>query len=245
MMGDLERKYVSRLVPKNPRITATLLVLVAIVNSMTLGYDTSMLNGLNMLPQYKDYFHPNTATTGLNNASLWIGNILGCFLIQPVPDRLGRKPAILGSALICVVGCIIQGAAQNMAILIAVGINYHMVNIPTTWAWRIPSILQCVPSLLAICFLPFVPESPRWLLANNQPEAAKEVLAVVIGVESLEEPDFVRVFNDISTVLETEAMNHPENAWKEIFTGKPNRRRLAILVSFGVMVQLLGNFVAS
>ncbi|OQE00224.1 hypothetical protein PENVUL_c056G10186 [Penicillium vulpinum] len=120
-----------------------------------------------------------------------------------------------------------------------------MVNIPTTWAWRIPSILQCVPSLLAICFLPFVPESPRWLLANNQPEAAKEVLAVVIGVESLEEPDFVRVFNDISTVLETEAMNHPENAWKEIFTGKPNRRRLAILVSFGVMVQLLGNFVAS
>ncbi|OQE00233.1 hypothetical protein PENVUL_c056G00273 [Penicillium vulpinum] len=71
-----------------------------------------------MLPQYKDYFHPNTATTGLNNASLWIGNILGCFLIQPVPDRLGRKPAILGSALICVVGCIIQGAAQNMAMFV-------------------------------------------------------------------------------------------------------------------------------
>ncbi|CAI7676809.1 unnamed protein product [Penicillium discolor] len=292
MMGNFQRKYVSQLVPKNPRITATLLVLVAIVNSMTLGYDTSMLNGLNILPQYKDYFHLNTATTGLNTASLWIGNILGCFLIQPVPDRLGRKPAILLSAIICLVGCIIQGAAQNMAMfvvariiigigselscgacpvllgetlpparrgailgfffacfyigsLMAAGINYHMVNISTTWAWRIPSILQCLPSLLAISLLPFVPESPRWLLANNQPEAAKEVLAVVIGVKSLDEPDFVRVFNEISTVLETEAANHPESPWKEIFTGKPNLRRLAILVSFGFMVELLGNFVAS
>lgn len=34
MMGNFQRKYVSQLVPKNPRITATLLVLVAIVNSM-------------------------------------------------------------------------------------------------------------------------------------------------------------------------------------------------------------------
>ena len=31
----------------------------------TLGYDSSMMSGLNILPQYKNYFHLNAGTTGL------------------------------------------------------------------------------------------------------------------------------------------------------------------------------------
>lgn len=32
-----------------------------------------MLNGLNILPSYTDYFDLNAATTGLNTASVFIG----------------------------------------------------------------------------------------------------------------------------------------------------------------------------
>lgn len=36
-----------------------------------------MLNGLNILPSYTDYFHLNAATTGLNTASVFIGGFFG------------------------------------------------------------------------------------------------------------------------------------------------------------------------
>jgi len=36
-----------------------------------------MLNGLNILPSYTDYFVLNAATTGLNTASVFIGGIFG------------------------------------------------------------------------------------------------------------------------------------------------------------------------
>ena len=35
------------------------------------GYDGSMLNGLNILPSYTDYFNLDPATTGLNTASVF------------------------------------------------------------------------------------------------------------------------------------------------------------------------------
>ncbi|KAH8689438.1 hexose transporter-like protein [Talaromyces proteolyticus] len=288
----LQRRYVSRLVPKNPKITTVLLLAAAVVNSATLGYDSSMLNGLNILPQYKEYFHLNTATTGLNTAASWIGSILGCFLIQPVPDYFGRKTAILVSAIICFVGCIIQSAAQNIVMfvvgriivglgaqissgacpvligeilppskrgfvlgfffscfyvgsLVAAGINYRFADISNTWSWRIPSILQCVPSLLSILILPFIPESPRWLLLQGKREEAKEILAVVNGEDDIDNPQLTNLFNNIDAVLTREKEKFPRNPWIELVSTKANLRRLGIIISFGVMIELLGNFVIS
>lgn len=44
--------------------------------------------------------------------------------------------------------------------LIAAGVTYGSQYILSTWAWRLPSILQVLPSVLCIVVLPFVPESP-------------------------------------------------------------------------------------
>ena len=40
-----------------------------------------MLNGLNILPSYTDYFNLTPATTGLNTASIFMGGILGPWLL--------------------------------------------------------------------------------------------------------------------------------------------------------------------
>ncbi|KAK7890709.1 hypothetical protein LTR67_007918 [Exophiala xenobiotica] len=288
---DFERIYVGRWVPRNPKAITALMIVVAVINSATLGYDASMMNGLNILPQYVQYFNLDTATTGLNNAATWIGGMLACFVLQPICDLKGRKVGIFIAACICLIGTIIQSAAHNIATfvigrmfigfgsnlasgaaptliseilpptsrgsvlgfffscfyvgsLLSAGINYRVVEIDTTWAWRIPSIIQSLPSLLALCCLPFVPESPRWLLSRGRREEAAEVLAVMNGT-SPDDGETITAVSTIESVLRKEEALHPRNPWRELVATKANRRRLFIVATFGVMIEMFGNFVIS
>lgn len=251
-----------------------------------------MMSGLNILPQYKDYFHLNSKTQGLLTAGSWMGHILSTPLIQYISDKHGRKATITVSAFFCIIASIITAAAQNPAMfilgriitgfgsqlssggaptlvgelvkpgrrgfilglffscyyvgsLISASVNLGAVNISTTWAWRLPALLQCVPSVLSVCFLPFVPESPRWLIANGKNEEAKETLAIVYGQMEVDSSETTAIYTEIRSAIMYEKETYPSNPWKEITTGKPNLHRFFICVSFGLMVETLGNFVAS
>ncbi len=46
-----------------------------------------------------------------------------------------------------------------------------------SWSWRIPSLLQCIPSIYQGSLIYLVPESPRWLVANGRRAEAKQILA--------------------------------------------------------------------
>ena len=74
-----------------------------------------MLNGLNILPVYYDYFGLNATTTGLNTASVFIGGLLGPIFSGIITDRLGRRPAIFWGSVITLVGIILQTAAPDIA----------------------------------------------------------------------------------------------------------------------------------
>lgn len=257
-----------------------------------MGYDSSMMNGLNILPQYKNYFHLNTATTGLLTGAMWMGGFIGGLLIQPVSDRLGRKRAILIAACINIVGAILTSTAHStgqfvvgricvgigselasgpaptliaeilpakqrgtilglyftcyfVGSLVSSGVNYRAVDIASTWAWRVPSIIQAIPSLLALSLLPLVPESPRWLIANDRCDEAKQVIAIIHGNNDVGAPMTEEVYKEIINVLQAEKKNSPESPWKAFISTKANRKRLLIIVSFGVMVEMLGNYVIS
>lgn len=77
-----------------------------------------MLNGLNILPSYKDYFKLNDVTTGLNTASVSIGGLLGPLVSGVLADRLGRRPAIFWGSSLTIVGIIVQTASQNIAMFV-------------------------------------------------------------------------------------------------------------------------------
>ncbi|KAI4597263.1 hypothetical protein KJ359_004776 [Pestalotiopsis sp. 9143b] len=105
-------------VPESTVVLSCLLMICSIVNSTTNGYDGSMLNGLNILPSYTDYFNLTAATTGLSTASVFIGGFLGPLFSGVMTDRLGRRPAILWGSVITLVGVVLQTAAQNIAMFV-------------------------------------------------------------------------------------------------------------------------------
>ncbi|KAF7561092.1 hypothetical protein G7046_g3042 [Stylonectria norvegica] len=105
-------------VPNSSKLVCILLVASSCVTSTTLGFDGSMMNGLNILPSYTDYFNLTTATLALNTASVWVGSIVAGLAFAKVPDWIGRKWTLYLSAIITIIGVILQTAAQDKAMFI-------------------------------------------------------------------------------------------------------------------------------
>lgn len=124
-------------VPESTAVLSALLLLCSMVQSTTGGYDGSMLNGLNILPSYTDYFNLTPATKGLNTASGFIGGFFGPIWAGIIADRLGRRPAIFWGTLITLVGVVLQGAAQNIAMFV-------IARITLGWGSQISGIAGAV-----------------------------------------------------------------------------------------------------
>ena len=101
----------------NSCVSPFLLCKVTILNSLaqTIGYDGSMINGLNILPSYTSYFVLTPATLGLQTASIFIGGSIASIISGIACDRLGRRPTMFWSFMISLIGVLMQTIAQNVA----------------------------------------------------------------------------------------------------------------------------------
>ncbi|KAK0127286.1 hypothetical protein ONS96_006836 [Cadophora gregata f. sp. sojae] len=179
-------------------VVAILLVLCSCITSTTLGYDASMMNGLNMLPSYTEYFHLNTVTMSMTTSALWIRGALAGLSYGQVTDAIGRRNSLFWAAVMTLVawrawGVGLLNDCYYLGGFIAAGITYKTATIDSTWmsgvvselenrtdlyqAWRIPSVVQGIFSVPCILILPFIPESPRWLANVGRKEEALTVLA--------------------------------------------------------------------
>ncbi|EWC46727.1 hypothetical protein DRE_03972 [Drechslerella stenobrocha 248] len=109
-------------------------------------------------------------------------------------------------------------------------------NIQSTWSWRLPSLLQFLPSLISVAFLPFVPESVRWLIANGREEEATEVLAILAGEKESALQKAAIEMQEIKFVITKEEEMYPRNPWRELLSTPANRRRM--------LVYYLGRFLS-
>lgn len=100
-------------------LMTSLVVAVCIVDSVTIAYDGSLMGSINVMTSYKGYFHLTTQTSAVNSAATYLGAILIAPFAGYIVDRRGRKEGIMVSALLNVLGSVISGAAQNVAMFIS------------------------------------------------------------------------------------------------------------------------------
>ncbi|CAJ2509990.1 Uu.00g058900.m01.CDS01 [Anthostomella pinea] len=86
---------------------------------LTSGFDSQMINALQIVPLWNAYFdEPDGALKGIISAAYSLGAILSLLFIGIVNDKFGRRGFIARGSLIMVIGALIQGLSVNTGIYI-------------------------------------------------------------------------------------------------------------------------------
>ncbi|THV95757.1 general substrate transporter [Aureobasidium pullulans] len=88
------------------------------IGGFLFGYDSGIIGGVISFPQFIEYFNdPNSTVTGGIVSTFQGGAVLGTIINMVIADRLGRKRTIAAGSIVSLIGCILQAAAVNMAML--------------------------------------------------------------------------------------------------------------------------------
>lgn len=124
--------------------------------------------------------------------------------------------------------------------IIAAWTTFGSFKLSSSWSWRIPSLIQGALPLLQLLSIWFLPESPRWLVANGRREEARRILADYHAGGDLDAPLVNFEMNEIEGALTHEADSMSQNSWLELVRTAANRKRTLIAVIVGLGAQING-----
>ncbi|KAH6967744.1 lactose permease [Ilyonectria sp. MPI-CAGE-AT-0026] len=122
------------------------------------------------------------------------------------------------------------------------GSNLHFTS---SWAWRVPTIVQAGMPGVAMLVILFFPESPRWLISQDRTEEALQVMAKYHGDGDVNHPVVQLQYREI---LEQHQLYRTENPWwdyRELVNTRAARYRLAMVIGMSFFGQWSGNNVVS
>ena len=104
---------------------------------------------------------------------------------------------------------------------------------PSTFGWRWPIAFQGVFIIIVLLTLPFLPESPRWLVQHGKIDEATDCFARLGGPSStISDPDILRERDEVIASVEEEK-KIGEASWGEVFTEGRNRNISRVLLGVG------------
>ncbi|KDN48792.1 hypothetical protein RSAG8_02779, partial [Rhizoctonia solani AG-8 WAC10335] len=90
-------------------------LLISLITSSANGFDSSMMNGLQIVPDWQYYFgNPSGSTLGMVNAVQNIGVLVALPMAPFISDTFGRKKSLLTGAFIMLGGVALQAASTNI-----------------------------------------------------------------------------------------------------------------------------------
>ncbi|KII85011.1 hypothetical protein PLICRDRAFT_116656 [Plicaturopsis crispa FD-325 SS-3] len=96
-------------------------LILPIMTSSVNGLDSSLMNGLQIIPDWQSYFHYPEGRTlaGLINSAQSIGALTGLFIAPFVSDGYGRRATLFVASIIMLAGVAMQATAPSSDVLIA------------------------------------------------------------------------------------------------------------------------------
>ncbi|KAK4128925.1 general substrate transporter [Parathielavia appendiculata] len=132
----------------------------------------------------------------------------------------------------------------NVGALIVAWVAFGTNFLYNEWSWRIPALLQGVPSVIQLAGIFWVPESPRYHMAKDKHDLALKTLAKYHANGDINNATVQFEFREIKETIRLE-MEAGKSSYLDFFRTKGNRYRFAVLVSLGLFSQWSGNAIIS
>jgi MFS family permease len=123
-----------------------------------------------------------------------------------------------------------------------VGIGFFYYETTTSSQWRAPLAIGCFPAVVLLCCMPWLPESPRWLLAVDREDQAWEIVKRLHSTK--DDPAHEYATGEFYQMKTQHNLDRGlDGSWLEMFR-RPSYRRRALLSFFlPVIIYTTGNLV--
>jgi MFS family permease len=134
-----------------------------------------------------------------------------------------------------------MGCSYSMGSFLASWITLGTLKVPSNWAWRTPSLLQCWASIVVLSVVYWIPESPRYHMNKDNYDAALKTLAYYHAEGDANDPFVQLEFTEIKTAFQLDREYKTNSRWIDLLKTKGNRHRISLVIAIAIFAQWSGN----
>ncbi|KAG2416057.1 hypothetical protein HFD88_007249 [Aspergillus terreus] len=246
---------------------------ILLLGSTINGYDGSLLNGLQTMAPWRDYFgNPTGSSLGFLTAIQNIGGICALLFSSYIADLLGRRVGVvIGNVVILFIDRHSSNIAQGSAPLLITELAHpqhrgtlttmyntlwYCGSIIAAWtvfgsikytsdaSWRIPVAMQAALPTIQLLGIWLLPDSPRWLCAKGKDKEAFDVLVKYHSSGDHNDQFCQWQFQEIKNTVMLERETSGDS-WTLLVKTPGNRKRLLLIALVSFFSQCSGNGLVS